>query len=47
VYLLLKAVKEVIRDYHDNLLLGYPGVSKTLELIQRIYAVLNLRALIK
>ncbi len=34
----------MIRDHHDDPLLGHLGVSKTLELIQRVYAAPNLRA---
>jgi len=33
LYLLPKVTEEVIRDHHNNPLLGYLGVSKTLELI--------------
>jgi len=37
----------VIRDYHDNPLQGHPGVSKTVELLQREYATPRLRAHVK
>jgi len=32
-YLPEKCAKEVIRDHHDDPLLGHPGVSKTVELL--------------
>ncbi len=44
LYLLPRVTEGVIRDHHDDPLLGHPGVSKTLELIQRVYAAPNLRA---
>ena len=37
-------VKEVIRDYYNNPLQGYPRVSKTIELLGRGYAAPKLRA---
>ena len=37
-------VEEVIRDYHDDPIQGYPGVSKTIELLGRGYAAPKLRA---
>ena len=37
-------VEEVIRDHHDDPLQGYPGVSKTMELLERGYAAPKLRA---
>ena len=37
-------VEEVIRDYHNNPIQGYPGVSKTMELLGRGYAAPKLRA---
>ncbi len=43
-YLPEKCVKEVIRDYHDDPLQGHPGVSKTVELLQREYTTPRLRA---
>ncbi len=33
LYLPLKVTEEVIRDHHNDPLLGYLGVSKTLELV--------------
>jgi len=35
--------EEVIRDHYDDPLLGHPGVSKTVELLQREYATPRLR----
>jgi len=43
-YLPEKCVEEVIRDHHDDPLQGHPGVSKTVELLQREYATPRLRA---
>ena len=37
-------VEEVIRDYHDNPIQGYPKVSKIIELLGREYAAPKLRA---
>ena len=47
LYLPPKVTEGVIRDHHDDPLLGHPGVSKTLELIQRVYAAPNLRATVE
>ena len=42
-YLPERCAEEVIRDHHDDPLLGHPGVSKTVELLQREYATPRLR----
>ena len=40
-------IEEVIRDYYNDPLQGYPRVSKTIELLGRGYAVLKLRIHVK
>ena len=37
-------IEEVIRDHYNDPMQGYPGVSKTVELLRRGYAVPKLRA---
>ena len=44
IYVPDTCVEEVIRDYHDDPMQGYPGVSKTMELLGRGYAAPKLRA---
>ena len=36
-------MEQIIKDYYNNLAQGYPGVSKTVELLKRNYTVLRLR----
>jgi hypothetical protein len=38
---------KVIQDYHEDPAQGYPGVVKTLELIQRTYTALKIRRYIE
>jgi len=38
-----KCTEEVIRDHYNNPLLGHPGISKTVEILQREYATPRLR----
>ena len=36
-------IRDIIGDYHDDLIHGHPGVAKTIELIGREYAAPGLR----
>ena len=47
VYLLQGYVKEVVRDHYDDLLQGHLGITKTLEIIERIYARPKIREQVK
>ena len=40
-------IYEVIRDYHDNLAQGHPGVAKTIELLRRNYSAPKLKKYVK
>ena len=43
VYLPQRYMEEVIKDHHDNPLQGHLGITKTLEIIGRLYARPKLR----
>ena len=42
-YVLKECVKEMIRDHHNDLMYGHPGVTRTMELIRRNYNAPRLR----
>ena len=43
-YLPQKYIEEVIKEHYNDLLQGYLGVTKTLEIIKRTYARLKMRS---
>ena len=47
VYIPEKSITRVINDYYNNLISGYLGVTKTIELIRRYYTLPRLRKYIE